>query len=106
MSLKHGVVRLPYKEYRALCDTVVFPRDHWKCRHCKTRNNLHAHHIIFRSQQGPDTDWNLLTLCSKFDTGGCHEAVHRGDLEILGPSDPVDANRPLRFMRRNGWTPQ
>jgi hypothetical protein len=79
------------------------------CRHCRYRNNLHAHHIIYRSQLGSDISSNLITLCTKFDEGGCHDAVHRGDLVIYNALDrelPVDANKKVVFGRRNGWGPQ
>jgi hypothetical protein len=109
MGLKKRRLVLPYAAYKALC-VSVYKRDGWKCRSCKTRNNLHAHHIIYRSAQGDDADWNLITLCSDFDAGGCHEAEHRGDLVILAasgnPHDQVNANGPVKFQRRNGWKPQ
>ena len=52
----------------------VFKRDGYKCRCCKAgRTELHAHHIIPRSQNGPDTLTNLVTLCKK-----CHVDLHKG----------------------------
>jgi 5-methylcytosine-specific restriction endonuclease McrA len=65
-------------------------RDGWKCRSCGMRGNLHCHHVVYRSHQGEDTAENLLTLCNQ-----CHEAVHRGDLEIVGHI----------ITRLNGWRP-
>ena len=70
-------LRLPTEEYKALCRQVL-DRDQWKCRKCGYRQNLHVHHIIFRSEMGEDVTWNLITLCSE-----CHETVHRGEMFLL-----------------------
>jgi hypothetical protein len=91
--------RLPPEEYHALC-LVVFGRDHYRCRHCKYRQNLTAHHIIFRSEGGPDATWNLVTLCDR-----CHSAVHRYELEIYSDNEEVGADGILKFERVNGWRP-
>jgi hypothetical protein len=75
-------LRLEAEEYRALWMSVL-ERDGWRCRNprCGMRNNLHVHHIIFRSELGPDESWNLVTLCSD-----CHDAVHAYKLFIgVGP---------------------
>jgi 5-methylcytosine-specific restriction endonuclease McrA len=69
-------LRLGTEEYHALWRSVL-ERDGWKCRRCGMRNNLHVHHIIFRSELGPDESWNLVTLCSD-----CHDAVHNYKLFI------------------------
>jgi 5-methylcytosine-specific restriction endonuclease McrA len=62
------------EEYKALCRQVL-ARDGYKCVYCGLRNNLHVHHIVYRSAGGPDTLENLVTLCHKH-----HEEVHRGNL--------------------------
>jgi len=85
-------LRLPPEQY-ALLVKQVLNRDGYKCRSCRSRNNLHAHHLQFRSQQGADTLDNLVVLCNQ-----CHEALHRGDLTINNGVDIV-------FMRLNGWRP-
>jgi 5-methylcytosine-specific restriction endonuclease McrA len=85
-----STLRLPAKEYSALCKSIL-QRDGYKCCSCGMRSGLHIHHIIFRSQQGPDEACNLITLCSS-----CHEAVHRSDLKIT---------EEKKFIRRNGWQP-
>lgn len=85
-----STLRLPDKEYAALCKAVL-ERDHWKCRSCQFRGNLAAHHIVYRSHQGEDTAENLITLCNQ-----CHEAVHRSDLEIT---------KEMKLIRHNGWKP-
>jgi len=68
---KRSRLKLPLKEYKLLC-IEVFERDKWKCVCCKNRNNLHCHHIIFRSHGGDDASWNLLTVCND-----CHEKIHK-----------------------------
>ncbi len=71
-------LRLPAEEYRQLCKRVL-DRDGWRCRNraCGMRNNLHVHHIIFRSQGGTDESWNLITICNE-----CHNKVHAYKLFI------------------------
>lgn len=81
----------------------VLKRDAFRCRKCKSRNNLHAHHIQFRSDGGGDTSGNLCTLCSK-----CHDSVH-GKISnlfivIVNPESdliPPDADVGLRFKTFN-----
>jgi 5-methylcytosine-specific restriction endonuclease McrA len=88
--------RLPPKEYHALC-SLVFERDKWSCQVCKIRQNLQAHHIIYRSQGGKDELDNLLTVCS-----ACHVAIHAMDVII---SFKRDAGI-FTIILKNGWTPQ
>ena len=76
----------------------VFERDGWNCRHCSFRV-VHPHHIIFRSQGGPDDMRNLITLCPS-----CHEAVHAKNLEIEVLT-VLEENVIVRFTRLNGWKP-
>jgi 5-methylcytosine-specific restriction endonuclease McrA len=92
--------RLSEAEYKALCAKVL-QRDGWKCRSCGLRQNLACHHVVYRSQQGVDAAYNLLTLCEQ-----CHTAVHRKDLEMLpNENGAVDANLPVQFVRHNNWRP-
>ncbi len=63
--------RLSKEEYAKLVFAVM-ERDKWRCTECKSRNNLQAHHIIFRSQGGKDSLENMKTLCHI-----CHENKHR-----------------------------
>lgn len=44
-----------------------------KCRSCGNEYFGPPHHIIYKSQGGPDELWNLITLCSE-----CHERAHNG----------------------------
>lgn len=99
---KSDRLRLPPKEYKLLC-YAIHTRDGWKCRVCKTRNSLHAHHIIYRSHGGDDVSENLITLCNN-----CHEAVHARFLVIYAPDGlevAVNANKQVRFLYLSGWTP-
>jgi len=87
-------LRLPPEQY-ALLVKQVLNRDGYKCRSCRSRNNLHVHHLQYRSQGGPDAAWNLIALCN-----GCHDAIHRGDLRAeIGLLD-------VKLFRENGWRPQ
>lgn len=45
----------------------IFDRDDGTCLFCGTNQNLHVHHIKFRSQGGGDELTNLCLLCVK-----CH----------------------------------
>ena len=63
-------LRLSPEEYSALCRRVL-GRDGWKCRVCGYRQELHCHHIIFRSDGGLDESWNLLTICALH-----HDEIH------------------------------
>jgi 5-methylcytosine-specific restriction endonuclease McrA len=97
---------LPEKQMKLLRESV-YVRDGYKCRSCGYRNHLAAHHIQFRSQGGDDVSGNLITLCSTFGSP-CHEAVHRGDLQIQNRANilaDVDADKSVKFVRCNGWVP-
>lgn len=83
---------LPPYEYTALC-LEVFRRDGWKCRACKGRNDLHAHHVKFKSQGGPDASWNLATVCIR-----CHELIHLHHA-ILVVGDNADVQGGMKFLR-------
>lgn len=48
------------------------------CRICDAPPPNHLHHLIFRSQGGPDTPDNLLPLCLAH-----HDAIHARDPEAL-----------------------
>lgn len=53
--------------------TRVLVRDQYQCRNCGKGgiNQLHVHHVVYRSQGGKDTEDNLVTLCQN-----CHVRVH------------------------------
>ena len=93
--------RLLPKFYSPLCKKVR-ARDGEKCRSCKLRNNLSVHHIIYRSQQGPDESWNLITLCVQ-----CHDALHAKNLRMEQDGEgAIDADHEVKFFRQNGWRPR
>lgn len=65
-------IKLPREAYKNLC-TQSMHRDSWRCKRplCGCRNNLHSHHIVFRSQGGDDSLENLVTVCAR-----CHDLIH------------------------------
>ena len=67
---KRPRLRLEPHSYKELCRQVM-ERDHWRCQVCGSTNNLQVHHRQFRSQQGPDEESNLITVCAS-----CHERLH------------------------------
>jgi 5-methylcytosine-specific restriction endonuclease McrA len=97
-------LRLPPKEYATLCKSIL-QRDQWKCRSCGSRNSLHIHHIVFRSQQGPDEAWNLITICNS-----CHDGVHKDVKDgVYGLTITVTFvydTIVVTMIRRPGWKPQ
>lgn len=50
---------------------LVLKRDRYQCSLCPSKTNLHLHHVKYRSEGGPHTSGNLLTLCNS-----CHGKVH------------------------------
>jgi len=54
---------------------AIKERDDWRCYICGKDTDLHVHHIIPRSDGGPDIPENLVTLCS-----GCHRSVESGNV--------------------------
>lgn len=104
MSLnKRSRVRLPHKEYKQLC-LEVMERDGWKCKcpGCNSRNSLHCHHIVYRSDLGDDAAYNLLTLCDP-----CHKALHDRYwfIKPLVPNTPYNASDGLLFEFIGSWRP-
>jgi hypothetical protein len=60
----------------------VFDRDGWRCAvpGCTSMQNLHDHHIRFRSAGGSDAPANRVTLCAFHHLRG----VHAQRLRCLG----------------------
>ena len=58
---------------------AVSARDEHQCRCCGRRENLHHHHLTFRSRGGGDCTSNILLL-----DAGCHAMLHARQLWILG----------------------
>ena len=50
------------------------------CQSCGQHDGVSPHHIIYRSQGGPDEIWNLITLCDINFSGAipCHRKAHLG----------------------------
>jgi 5-methylcytosine-specific restriction endonuclease McrA len=51
--------------------TEVFERDHRRCRFCGTLDDLHLHHIHYRSESPDHRVDNLIVLCAAH-----HSTVH------------------------------
>lgn len=59
---------------RVPADHRVFERDGWRCKvpGCTSMQNLHSHHIQFRSAGGSDDPANRVTLCAFHHLRGVH----------------------------------
>jgi hypothetical protein len=84
----------------------IFTRDGWRCQapRCRSRARLHAHHIIFRSLNGPDAPWNLVTVCEDH-----HRMIHAGTIRVRGRSPTslhwamgINGRGDVRERFRNG----
>lgn len=81
-----------------------YERDLERCRLCGSNRNHHLHHIMYRSQGGPHTPDNLITLCMD-----CHAVVHgykgfyQEVLRGLLTQPPAVTGR--QYMRWNRITP-
>jgi hypothetical protein len=55
----------------------VFARDGWRCTApgCTSMQNLHSHHIRFRSAEGSDDMANRITLCAFHHLRGVHAGL-------------------------------
>ena len=90
-------IELPPDEYQVLC-LSVYQRDGWRCRACKSRSNLQAHHVQYKSQGGPDASWNMATLCHS-----CHGKIHLHH-SILVVGDNADIPGRMKFLRMSKST--
>lgn len=78
----------------------VYKRDNWQCQSCGRMGNrggdaqLHAHHILERSNGGSDTLGNLITLCDR-----CHAQYHENP-HLLEDGPPVS---PSMFTKVVDW---
>lgn len=59
----------------------VYRRDGYRCALCDDPRRLQVHHVVMRSQGGPETEMNLITLCPR-----CHALCHGTDIDRLGKS--------------------
>jgi HNH endonuclease len=73
---------------------AVLTRDEHRCRvpGCSHAAFVDVHHIVARSEGGPNEPTNLVTLC-----GAHHRAVHRGELRI-----ELGGEAGLRFRHADG----
>ena len=57
----------------------VFERDGWRCTvpGCSSYRSLHSHHIVFRSDHGPDELWNRTALCAAHHQRAVHQGIGR-----------------------------
>jgi len=57
----------------------VFERDGWRCAvpACSSRQNLHDHHVVFRSHGGGNARDNRVTVCAAHHLHGIHAGVVR-----------------------------
>jgi 5-methylcytosine-specific restriction endonuclease McrA len=53
---------------------LTYVRDGWRCMApgCTSRQRMDSHHIHYRSRQGSNELWNLLTLCAYHHQQGEH----------------------------------
>lgn len=94
MNQKAKRIKLSPTEYKKL-KLLILKRDRWRCRVCGNRNDLHVHHIKYRSNSGDDTATNLLTLCRTH-----HELIHQNKLRIVqGEAKVIDGNKEIRFEK-------
>ncbi|TMA34702.1 MAG: HNH endonuclease [Deltaproteobacteria bacterium] len=77
-------------------DHRVFERDGWRCTvpGCSSYRNLHSHHILFRSDQGPDDPWNRTALCAAHHHRCVHEGIGRIRIRGCAP-DGLRFEMPL-----------
>lgn len=75
----------------------VYQRDRYKCGNCQAEGGpygdteVHAHHIVPKSQGGSDRFGNLVTLCAD-----CHARVHHDNEEMQDCREPRD--QPLEVV--------
>lgn len=60
------------KKIRPYCQLRTFP----EVSQNRHTYDLHAHHIIYLSEGGPDELWNLIVLCQD-----CHRTVHSSKIK-------------------------
>ena len=60
----------------------------WGCG----RNDIHVHHIVFKSHAGPDELWNLICLCTKH-----HNLIHDRKIYM------VDVLNKIRYRGDFAW---
>jgi hypothetical protein len=106
MKPKRSRLQLSKEDYAELCERV-YHRDKFRCQipGCIARGNLHAHHVVFRSRQGDDAEWNLITICDV-----CHRALHDHRLVVIIPAEgfeKIDCSNKdsFRIIFTDLWRP-
>lgn len=77
------------------------------CQFCGREGNVENHHIFPRSQGGPDSKWNLISLCGGLF--GCHELADKQLIprltlllykigQLLHEESPDEAEREIQAM--------
>lgn len=82
-----------------------YARDAFRCRVCGVVNaSFNLHHIMYRSQGGPHTRENLITLCRR-----CHDTVHSKKSfwqpllqELVVMDKPVTGYQYIRWQKAAG----
>lgn len=57
---------------------AALERDNYQCVVCGTTQNVHSHHVTFRSLGGGNESDNYATLCAS-----CHDDVHSHRIELV-----------------------
>lgn len=69
----------------------IYKRDGYACALCGRADGLQIHHVVHRSQGGPNEPWNLVTLCPM-----CHQLAH-GERPVF---------EGYEYLKDFGWTPE
>ncbi|MGV8121403.1 MAG: HNH endonuclease [Candidatus Xenobiia bacterium LiM19] len=66
-QLLSDYLSVEHAHHKVLNNNEIVERDGCHCQvpGCSNCRNLHAHHLVFRSQGGCDEPWNELCLCTK-----------------------------------------
>lgn len=74
--------------------------DNHKCRSwgCGKNSNIEVHHIIPRSQGGPNKEWNLITLCES-----CHREITEKKVTNIKLLKALKKKRDFRWKKALEW---
>ncbi len=77
--LDHAFGTWGFPEERVAARYKIYARDGWRCAvpGCSSHQNLHDHHIHFRSAGGSDDPSNRVTLCAFHHLRGVHAGLLR-----------------------------
>ena len=75
-SLKRGTTTMLSANITKATRKAVYRRDGYRCALCDDPRRLQVHHVVMRSQGGPETEMNLITLCPR-----CHLLCHGTDID-------------------------